>query len=44
MSDATVFSPWPEVLARAEASPATAWKVLNLEKRPDAVVDDYPEW
>jgi hypothetical protein len=39
-----LFSPWPEVLERAEASPAAAWKVMNLGRRPTGPEDDYPEW
>lgn len=39
-----LFSRWPEVLARAEVSPAAEWKVINLRKRPAEPEDDYPEW
>lgn len=39
-----LFSQWPEVLARAEASPAAEWKVINLKRRPAEPEDDYPEW
>jgi predicted nucleotidyltransferase component of viral defense system len=39
-----LFSSWPEVLQRAKLSPAAAWKVVNLKKRPAAPEDDYPEW
>ncbi len=39
-----LFSPWPEVLRRAEASPAAKWKVVNLKKRPANPEDDYSEW
>jgi predicted nucleotidyltransferase component of viral defense system len=30
---ALIFAPWPEILQRAEVSPAAAWKVQNLLKR-----------
>lgn len=39
-----LFAPWPEVLERAEASPAAEWKVGNLKKRPAEPEGDYPEW
>ena len=39
-----LFSPWPKVLERAVASPAASWKVVNLRKRPNEPVSDYPEW
>lgn len=39
-----LFSHWPDVLRRAEESPAAAWKVVNLKKRPSAAPSDYPEW
>lgn len=39
-----LFSEWPDVLKRAEQSPAAAWKVRNLRKRPAEPPSDYPEW
>lgn len=39
-----LFSSWPSVLKRAEASPAAEWKVQNLRKRPAEPEGDYPEW
>ena len=39
-----LFAPWPEVLKRSEVSPAAAWKVTNLKRRPTAPPVDYPEW
>ncbi|MDO8987109.1 MAG: hypothetical protein Q7V14_02680, partial [Coriobacteriia bacterium] len=39
-----LFSHWPEVLRRAEVSPAAEWKATNLQKRPSAAPGDYPEW
>ena len=39
-----LFSSWPSVLRRAEASPAAEWKVQNLRKRPAEPEGDYPEW
>lgn len=39
-----LFSAWPDVLDRAVASPAAAWKVGNLKKRPEPAPSDYPEW
>lgn len=39
-----LFSPWPTVLAQAVASPAAAWKLKNLKKRPAPPPSDYPEW
>lgn len=39
-----LFSPWPDVLERAALSPAAAWKVKNLRKRPEPAPSDYPEW
>jgi predicted nucleotidyltransferase component of viral defense system len=39
-----LFAPWREVLKRSEVSPAAAWKVANLKRRPAAPLVDYPEW
>ena len=39
-----LFSEWPDVLKRAELSPAAEWKVMNLRKRPAEPEGDYPEW
>jgi len=39
-----LFSPWPRVLRQAQLSPAAAWKVQNLKKRPEPPQSDYPEW
>lgn len=39
-----LFADWPDVLARAQASPAAAWKVRNLQNRPAPPPSDYPEW
>lgn len=39
-----LFAEWPVVLERAERSPAAAWKVENLKKRPAEPPSDYPEW
>ncbi len=39
-----LFSEWPDVLRRADLSPAAEWKVQNLSKRPADPPSDYPEW
>jgi hypothetical protein len=39
-----LFAGWPDVLERAKLSPAAAWKVENLKKRPAEPPSDYPEW
>lgn len=39
-----LFADWPDVLARAQASPAAAWKVTNLQNRLAPPASDYPEW
>jgi hypothetical protein len=39
-----LFSEWPDVLERAEQSPAARWKVENLRRRPAEPPSDYPEW
>ena len=39
-----MFSRWPDVVERAIVSPAAAWKVQNLKKRPAPPASDYPEW
>lgn len=39
-----LFSSWPEVLEHAQVSPAAAWKVQNLKRRPEPPPSDYPEW
>lgn len=39
-----LFARWPEVRQRAELSPAAAWKVANLVKRPAVPPSHYPEW
>lgn len=39
-----LFSEWPDVLKRAEQSPAAAWKVTNLSRRPAEAPSGYPEW
>jgi hypothetical protein len=38
-----IFGRWPEVLERARVSPAAAWKVENLRKRPGQTEQVEPQ-